>query len=193
MFLFVAALAFAAQDVKAEWRAICGHNLDRCPNTAGLSFAPAFEDELKRFAGRTRGNYWRRNAFLYDQLAGALGGQINPAVALGRGYRLFHSCVPHNCGQMGAVVLAPGGKIVAAALLGTYWSGDKFPSDYSLEIFFSQRGAEDDRWSRILRRWAEAEVSRFRNWQRSIKLFPINGPITRVRVHFLKARASARR
>lgn len=161
-----------------QWK--CGHDLAACPLSGSLLETRQFNRSLKQFTGNVRGSYIEKNALLYDQIFAALSGAMLPPIELRNGMRLFWSCVPHNCTEMGAVLLAPDGKILGAALLGVDWSPTH--ETYSLEVFLEERSPKHARWAAILRAWASRRVREKEDGDSEWDMF---GPLGRIRVHGL--------
>ena len=116
--LFAAAALHAGSAPEAAARPLryCSlRSLSACRNTNQLFYDPSFRRNLKRFAGMARITALGRNQRLSGLLINTLGGPPDRPVKLPDGNLLFTACIAHDCGDDGAIILTPGGAIVAAA------------------------------------------------------------------------------
>ena len=91
-------------------------NLSACKNTNELVWERSFQKEVKEFLSRQHGNYAVRGETVSDQALDLLGGPPDSPKKLGNA-TLFGACMAHNCGEKGAVLLDPIGRIEAIGML----------------------------------------------------------------------------
>ncbi|MCK8456532.1 hypothetical protein [Sphingomonas faeni] len=90
--------------------------LAACRNTNQLIGAPAFRIAVRRFIGKRKASYLYKDGDVARQQFDVLGGPPDEPKRIGELYR-FTACRAQSCGEKGAAVLDPEGRIVALAIL----------------------------------------------------------------------------
>ena len=141
----------------------CGlSNPGACRTTNNLFFDPAFEQALGRFLGDHQAAYLFERGPVRDQAIAVLGGPPDAPVLVEGLYR-FTACRPHSCSEKGAVVLTPGGQIMAVAILHGSCATVPRPARCSSErrlAVFLHTDADQALIVGDLSRWAEDVVAR---------------------------------
>ncbi len=134
-------------------------NLSACENINELIGKKSFQKEVKEFLSRQHGNYAVRGETVSDQALDLLGGPPDIPKKLANA-TLFSACMADNCGEKGAALLDPLGRIKAIGMLDACNartpSSDCFAHDTLTEFI---RG-EDERTAAIaaLSDWAKSAI-----------------------------------
>ena len=141
----------------------CGlSNLSACRTTNNLVWDADFEQALGLFLGDRQAAYFYERGPVRDQAMAVLGGPPDTPVSVENLYR-FTACRAHSCSEKGAVVLTPGGQIMAVAILHTVCATSPRPPRCTLKTRLAVYLHPDTDRALIvsdLSLWAENAVAR---------------------------------
>ena len=87
-----------------------------CRDTNALVWSKGFDRAIHAFVGDRQADFLYKGHSVAEQAIDVLGGAPDDAARIGPYWR-FTACRAHSCGEKGAVVLLPDGKIVAIGIL----------------------------------------------------------------------------
>jgi hypothetical protein len=158
----ILAVAVAAFLAATPGEPQCGlAHLELCRNTNVLAWNKPFVRAVRAFVGSGRASYLYHGSRA-DQQMSVLGGPPDDPRRIGMRYR-FTACRPHSCREKGAVVLEPGGRIVATAILHSRCLEPKPPEscfDHNVLTLFVRDPAHEAPVIEDLTAWATSEIAR---------------------------------